>query len=89
MEDRFDYRAFSQTIYDRMTGKFYEGNQKTCNLLNELNNRADKNAELYFELLSAGGVEPVEYQKFLDLMRKYEVSSVEKLDRMLFEQKVW
>ena len=86
-EKRFDYRPFSQSIYDRLTGEFYQGNDKTCNLLNELNNRADKNAEKFFELLSVGGVDPVEYQKFIKLMNKYEVSSVEKLDQMLFNQK--
>ena len=88
-EKRFDYRPFSQSIYDRLTGKFYQGNEKTCNLLNILNNRSDRNAERYFELLSAGGVDPVEYEKFLKLMKKYEVSSIEKLDQMLFNQKVW
>ena len=89
MSERFEYRETSQGVYDTLTGFMYQGNNDTCKLLNKLNNRADHMAELYFELLSAGGVDPIEYQKFIDLMRKYEVSSVEKLDKMLFNQKVW
>lgn len=88
-EKRFDYRPFSQTIYDRLTGKFYQGNEKTCKMMNDLDDWGNKNAERYFELLSAGGVDPIEYQKFLDVMKKYGISSVEKLDQMLFNQKVW
>ena len=36
-DKRFEYRPFSQTIYDRLTGEFYEGNSKTEKLLNRLN----------------------------------------------------
>ena len=88
-EKRFDYRPFSQCIYDRMTGKFYQGNEKTCNLMNDLDDWGSKNVERYFELLSSGGVDPDEYLKFIKLMKKYEVSSIDKLDQMLMEQKVW
>ena len=86
---RFEYRKFSQGVLDTLTGFMYQGNEQTCKLLNDLNDKADKNAELYFELMSSGGVDPNDYQAFLKLMKKYEISSVEKLDQMLFNQKVW
>ena len=47
---RFDYRPFSQTIYDRQTGEFYQGNNKTEKILNELDNKTNKNTgESYTE----------------------------------------
>lgn len=75
MTKRFEYRRVSQSIIDNLTGYIYQGNRKTCNLLNELNDRADRNAEL---------LDP-----FLLVMAKYEIDSIEKLDRVLLEQRVW
>ena len=75
MSKRFEYRRTSQSIIDNTSGYIYQGDKKTCDLLNQVNDRADRNAEL---------LEP-----FLLLMAKYEISSVDKLDKMLMEQKVW
>lgn len=72
---RFKYRRTSQSIVDNLTGYIYQGDKKTCDLLNQVNDRADRNAEL---------LDP-----FIALMRKYEIDSIGKLDKILMEQRVW
>ena len=72
---RFKYRRTSQSIIDNLTGYIYQGDKKTCDLLNQVNDRADRNAEL---------LDP-----FIALMRKYEIDSIGKLDKILMEQRVW
>lgn len=62
-------------ITDNLTGYTYSGNKKVCDLLNQESDRADKYVELYYP--------------FQQLMRKYEINSVAKLDRILMEQRVW
>lgn len=82
MNKRFVYNRTSQMITDHLTGYTYHGNMKVCDLLNSVNDKADKNAELYFEVLAMlKGLEMI--------MKKYEIDTLEKLDRILFEQKVW
>ena len=94
MTKRFEYREFSQSIYDNLTGKIYDGNQKTCDLLNAENDRADRNAELNTDenLLNLRWQRDI-YKHFSDevlkLMSKYEISTLAKLDQMLFNQKKW
>ena len=75
MTKRFIYNRTSQMITDDLTGFTYHGNKKVCELLNQESDRADRNAELLYA-----------YEK---LMRKYEIDSVAKLDRILLEQRVW
>ena len=75
MSKRFEYHRISQSITDRTTGYIYHGNKKTCDLLNRINDRADRNAEL---------LDP-----FMLIMAKYEIDSIDKLDRVLMEQRVW
>ena len=62
-------------ITDNLTGYTYHGNKKICDLLNQESDRADKYAELLYA--------------YEELMRKYEIDSVAKLDRILLEQRVW
>ena len=89
-EKRFVFFPTSNYIKDRMSGEtFFCNNRRVCELLNRMNDRADRNAEMYFELVSAGGVDPMEYQKFVAVMRKYGITSVEKLDMVLREERVW
>jgi len=76
---RFRYNSTSQMITDELTGYTYYGNKKVCDLLNSLNDDADeKIAKLYDENM--------EVKKIL---QKYGIKNLEKLDKMLFEQKVW
>ena len=75
MSKRFEYRRTSQSIIDNLTGYIYQGDKKTCDLLNQVNDRADRNAEL---------LDP-----FMLIMAKYEIDSIDKLDRVLMEQRVW
>ena len=84
MTDWFDKKRFEPNfdgryIIDNMTGKeypFHSGAEEpVIELLNQVNDRADRNAEMLY--------------KFEMVMRKYQISSVEKLDRILFERGVW
>ena len=75
MTKRYKYYRNSQTIYDSLTDKRFDGNQKTCNELNRLNDKCDKYAELLY---------PYE-----QLMKKYGIDSIGKLDRIRFERGVW
>jgi len=50
MNNRFKYYMNSQMIVDTITGKYYHGNKSICELLNQINNRADVNAEKYYKL---------------------------------------
>ena len=75
MTKRFIYNRTSQMITDSVTGYTYNGNKQVCDLLNQESDRANRNAELLYP--------------FQHLMKKYEIDSVAKLDRILFEQKVW
>ena len=72
---RFRYFEATGQIIDGLTGFRYYGNQKLCDLLNDLNDRADRNAVVVFDVEK--------------ILRKHEISSLEKLDQILFEQRVW
>ena len=75
MNKRFNVHTSSQYIKDDMTGFNYSSLTELCDLLNKVNDRADRNAdELY------------EYKR---LMMKYEIRDVKKLDQVLREQRVW
>ena len=86
-------------IRDNRDGKLYQVDavhnhpRELCDLLNEINARADRNAELVdmgtinlmFELDRHKKVVK-ELSRILD---KYEIDSLEKLDLILMEQRVW
>ena len=75
MVDRFIYNRTSQMITDELTGYRYHGNKEVCKLLNQESERADRNAEKYLA--------------FLTVLDKYGIGSVEKLDQVLLNQRVW
>jgi hypothetical protein len=79
---RFKYYANSQMIVDTLTDERISGNQKTCDLLNKLDKRANENAEKYFDALKKN----LEVEQVLE---KYGIISIKKLDQVLFNQKVW
>lgn len=74
-EKRFRYHSSVKTIYDKLTGNQYDGNKKTCDLLNEMNDRCNSNAEKYFE-----------YKNICD---NYGIHSAHKLNLVLFWRKFW
>ena len=74
-EDRFRYYSNSQMIIDNLTGKHYSGNKQVCELLNRINERADMNEEAFYE--------------WFKVLEKYNIRSPEKLDRVLFNSRVW
>lgn len=79
---RFKYYANSQMIVDTLTDERISGNQKTCDLLNKLDKRANENAEKYFDALKKN----LEVEQVLE---KYNIMSIRKLDQVLFNEKVW
>lgn len=44
------FRVADGFIIDDLTGKQYNNLRDICKLLNDVNDRADRNAELYYEL---------------------------------------
>lgn len=94
--ERFEYIDCTDTIYDKLTGEHYHTwyEDDLLELLNSLNDRADKNAELCTD----EGLIKLKWQvsiykhfseKTMEILEKYEIDSLEKLDRILFEQRVW
>ena len=87
---RFRFNDTFQSIEDTLTGETYLcGSEEICTLLNEVNDKADRNAEdvqccrnHYYDLKS-------KHKEMWNVLKKYEIDSVEKLDRILFEQRVW
>lgn len=50
-KERFQYYRESQYLIDNQTGYIYPcNNRRIVDLLNQLNNQADKNAEKYYKL---------------------------------------
>ena len=79
---RFKYYPSSQMIVDSLTDERISGNQKTCDLLNKLDKRANENAEKYFNALKKN----LEVEQVLE---KYGIISIKKLDQVLFNEKLW
>ena len=79
---RFKYYPSSQMIVDSLTDERITGNQKTCDLLNKIDKRANENAEKYFDALKKN----LEVEQVLE---KYGIISIKKLDQVLFNEKVW
>ena len=86
-------------IKDNRTGETYAVDvvhnhpYELYNLLNKINDRADRNAEmidmttinLMFELENHRLV----VERLNQILNKYEIENLEKLDLMLMEQRVW
>ena len=75
MTERFRYYKSSQIITDKLTGWTYYGNKQVCDLLNQVNRRADINAEKFDELMR--------------ILYKYNIHSPAKLDKVLFNSRTW
>ena len=75
MSGRFRYNRTSQMITDELTGYTYYGNQELCDLLNQLNDKNDKLVESFDE--------------YYGVLLKYGIKSPDKLDKVLFNQRVW
>ena len=89
MSKQFKYYRQSQMIIDNLTGFHYQGNKEICDLLNDLSDKADRNLEICDKVIMEKKI--LEQYNFdvLKIMKKYEIENLEKLDQILFEQKVW
>ena len=54
---RFSFNRSIGMVYDDLTGRYVAGDEDTTALLNRVSDRADRNAELYWDL----------YYKFLNV----------------------
>lgn len=92
---RFELIRGASCIKDNMSGVIYEDFNpvgvgtdihKICELLNKINDRADRNAEL----LDVDCVAQYNFCKDVrKIMKKYEIENLEKLDMCLREGRVW
>lgn len=62
-------------VYDELTDRTYSTHRKLCELLNKENDRANRNVEQYDDVAR--------------ILTKYGIRDLEKLDQILFQQKVW
>ena len=87
-----------EELTDKVTGESYHiiclESGRVCDLLNELNDRADKIVESFTteELLKLKWQKDM-YEKFsketMRILKKHDVASLEKLDQILFNQVKW
>lgn len=89
MSKRFKYYRQSQMIIDNLTGFHYQGNKEICDLLNDLNDKADRNLEICDKVIMEKKI--LEQYNFdvIKILKKYEIENLEKLDQILFHQKKW
>lgn len=73
--ERFIYYPNSQMIIDDLTGKHYSGNNEICKLLNQESNRADRIVE--------------KFDRWYKVLNKYRITSPDKLDQVLMNERVW
>ena len=73
--ERFKYYSGSQMMIDNLTGEHYSANSKVCKLCNKLNRKADENVEMFDE--------------WYKVLNKYRITSPEKLDQVLLNERVW
>ena len=88
-----------KVLYDSVDKNYYNFNDvydwsRLCRLLNKMSDRADRNAELCTdEGLLKLEWENLVYKKFskdvLQLLVKYEIDDLKKLDQVLMNQRVW
>lgn len=69
MTKRYKYYRNTQMIRDTLTDERFQGNKKTCDELNRLNDKSDQFSGLLY---------PYEM-----LMRKYEIESIGELDQIV------
>lgn len=95
-EKRFSIHEPTGLIFDSATLKYYSFNDvdEIIDLLNTESERADRNAELCTD----DGLIKLEWQrsiyknfadKVIRIMDKHEIDNLDKLDKILVEQRVW
>lgn len=95
MTDRFTEVISTQIIIDNVTGEQYQAvvDDEFLKLINDINRRADRNAELLdmdkMELKQLNEIYLHTVKRVNKLLKKYEIDNLEKLDRILFERGVW
>lgn len=100
--NRFEEIVSLEKIKDTVTGRYYHGliDDDLLNLINRISYRADRNAELIdmdktvleHQLMETKQLNKIylhTVKRVNEILQKYEIDDLEKLDRILFEQKVW
>lgn len=70
-------------IEDDLTGKTYTTFREICDVLNKVNRKSDKNAELYFDVLEKKNIIRDKLKLHQDVCRKHNIYSVSDLDDIL------
>ena len=89
-----DYQTdepFDDTSYDA-TDNYYDtldNMEDLCLLLNELDKENKKLVEDYHQVMVENAKLKHKLDEYDKVMRKYEIKSVELLDKMLMEQRIW
>lgn len=89
-----DYQTdepFDDTSYDA-TDNYWDtldNMEDLCLLLNNLHEENKKLVEDYHQVMVQKELLKYKLEKFDKVMQKYEIGSVEKLDKILMEQRVW
>ena len=104
---RFKHEPWNNGFLDSLTGKHYTETDMckstVCDLCNDINDRADMNAEISFELSEEYNILKKEcmklvksnldllssYVEYWTVLEKYNIDSPEKLDKVLMNERVW
>lgn len=83
MNERFEFRSFNQTIFDNLTGENYHTLSKITKLLNQEDERANKNAERFDEYMYEYYAMKSTLKRYDVLMEKYGIISFEELENII------
>lgn len=82
-DERFVFYPTSNYIKDRETDHTYFcNNRNVCKLLNELNEKANHNAERYIREVN-------ENKELMKVLRSYSIFDAKKLDQVLLNERTW
>lgn len=93
IKKRFDFDPSGVYIVDKINGNNFDFSDELLDLMNRLNDRADRNAELVdmekIELIYQRDMYQDFTNKVCKIMDKYGIDSLKKLDLVLFHQRLW
>lgn len=100
MTKRNDFKRFRVIpdvgVYDELTGNISSTHRELCSQLNYLSEKADHNAELYYDKKSElewqyelNDILKEKLRVWFNVLNKYNIHTAEKLDQVLRNERVW
>lgn len=93
MQDRFRETVSTGIVTDTVTGKEYNCDvridEDLLALMNELDWLCSSLLNDYTKLARASSQLEKDYDEVIKVLLKYNIDNVEKLDRVLFEARIW